>query len=75
VIACPPGGPEVAHQIVNTGKTTMRDFALSTLSEVDVCEYWDSQKVTIFLRANAPTAASVRCSAPRPRATTATANR
>ena len=24
VIACPPGGPEVAHQIINTGKTTMR---------------------------------------------------
>src|SRR5262245_45007251 len=30
VIACPPGGPEVAHQIINTGKTTMRYLALST---------------------------------------------
>lgn len=34
VIACPQGGPEVAHQIVNTGTTTMRYLALSTLSEV-----------------------------------------
>ena len=35
VIACPTGGPEVAHQIINTGTTTMRYLALSTLSEVD----------------------------------------
>ena len=35
VIACPPGGPDVAHQIINTGKTTMRYLALSTLAEVD----------------------------------------
>ncbi len=47
VIACPPGGPEVAHQIINTGTTTMRYLALSTLSEVDACEYPDSQKVLI----------------------------
>ena len=47
VIACPPGGPEVAHQIINTGKTTMRYLALSTLSEVDACEYPDSRKVSI----------------------------
>jgi uncharacterized cupin superfamily protein len=47
VIACPPGGPAVAHQIINTGKTTMRYLALSTLSEVDACEYPDSRKVSI----------------------------
>jgi uncharacterized cupin superfamily protein len=47
VIACPTGGPEVAHQIVNTGTTTMRYLALSTLSEVDVCEYPDSGKVSV----------------------------
>ena len=47
VIACPTGGPEVAHQILNTGTTTMRYLALSTLSEVDACEYPDSQKVSI----------------------------
>ena len=47
VIACPPGGPEVAHQIINTGTTTMRYLALSTLVEVEACEYPDSQKVQI----------------------------
>jgi uncharacterized cupin superfamily protein len=47
VIACPPGGPEVAHQIINTGATTMRYLALSTLSEVDACEYPDSGKVLV----------------------------
>jgi uncharacterized cupin superfamily protein len=48
VIACPPGGPDVAHQIINTGTTTMRYLALSTMVEVDACEYPDSGKVAIF---------------------------
>lgn len=47
VIACPTGGPEVAHQIINTGTTTMRYLALSTLAELDACEYPDSGKVLI----------------------------
>ena len=47
VIACPPGGPDVAHQIVNTGATTMRYLALSTLVELEACEYPDSHKVLI----------------------------
>ena len=47
VIACPPGGPDVAHQIINTGSTTMRYLALSTLVEVEACEYPDSQKVLV----------------------------
>lgn len=47
VIACPTGGAEVAHQIINTGTTTMRYLALSTLSEVDACEYPDSNKISI----------------------------
>jgi uncharacterized cupin superfamily protein len=45
VIACPPGGPEVAHQIINTGSTTMRYLALSSLVDLEVCEYPDSQKI------------------------------
>lgn len=48
VIACPTGGPEVAHQIINTGTTDMRYLALSTLVDVEVCEYPDSRKVSIF---------------------------
>lgn len=47
VIACPTGGPEVAHQIINTGKTTMRYLSLSTMAELEACEYPDSQKVLI----------------------------
>ena len=45
VIACPPGGPDVAHQIINTGTAAMRYLALSTRLDVDICEYPDSQKV------------------------------
>lgn len=48
VIACPPGGPEVAHQIINTGSTPMRYLALSTLVEVEACEYPDSRKVGVW---------------------------
>ena len=47
VIACPTGGPDVAHQIINTGTTTMRYLALSTRVEVEVCEYPDSQKLLV----------------------------
>ena len=47
VIACPPGGWEVAPKIINTGTTTMRYLALSTLVAVDACEYPDSGKVLI----------------------------
>ena len=47
VIACPTGGPNVAHQIINTGKTTLRYLALSNLAEIEVCEYPDSNKVGV----------------------------
>ena len=47
VIACPTGGPEVAHQIINTGPTEMRYLALSTVVEVEACEYPDSAKVLV----------------------------
>jgi len=47
VIACPPGGPEVAHQIVNTGAGTMRYLAVSTLAAVEACEYPDSGKLLV----------------------------
>ncbi|HLZ85252.1 MAG TPA: cupin domain-containing protein [Caulobacteraceae bacterium] len=47
VIACPPGGPDVAHQIINTGRTTMRYLAISTVAELEACEYPDSQKILV----------------------------
>ena len=47
VIACPTGGPEVAHQIINTGTRTLRYLALSNLVDIEACEYPDSGKVGI----------------------------
>jgi uncharacterized cupin superfamily protein len=47
VIACPTGGAEVAHQIINTGTAPLRYFALSNLVDLEACEYPDSQKVGI----------------------------
>jgi uncharacterized cupin superfamily protein len=47
VIACPTGGAEVAHQIINTGATTMRYLSLSTIAELEACEYPDSGKVLV----------------------------
>ncbi|HVN44761.1 MAG TPA: cupin domain-containing protein [Steroidobacteraceae bacterium] len=58
VIACPRGGPEVAHQIINTGSSEMRYLALSNLEDVETCEYPDSMKLGIF--ASAPGGARLR---------------
>ena len=44
VIACPPGGPEVAHQLVNTGDTELRYLAVSTRLSPEICQYPDSGK-------------------------------
>ena len=51
VIACQTGGPEVAHQIVNTGHTVLRYLAVSTMADVEICEYPDSGKVGLFASA------------------------
>lgn len=48
IIACPPGGPEVAHQIINTGSTEMRYLAVSTLAEIEICDYPDSGKFGVY---------------------------
>ena len=47
VIACPTGGAEVAHQIINTGTTPLRYLALSTRVDLESCEYPDFGKVMI----------------------------
>lgn len=52
VVACPTGGAEVAHQIINTGKTPLRYLSLSTVSATEVCEYPDSQKIGVFASAS-----------------------
>jgi uncharacterized cupin superfamily protein len=44
LIACPPGGPEVAHQLINTGGAELKYLALSTAIDTDVFQYPDSGK-------------------------------
>ena len=48
-VACPPGGREVAHQMINTGSTDLVYLALSTKIREEICEYPDSDKVGVFL--------------------------
>ena len=38
-IACPAGGPETAHQLVNTGQDELRYLAVSTRLSPDIAEY------------------------------------
>lgn len=47
-VACPPGGPETAHQFVNTGAVDLVYLALGTNDPTDVCEYPDSGKVGVY---------------------------
>ncbi len=49
LIACPPGGKETAHQIVNTGKENLRYLAVSTREYPEICDYPDSEKFGVML--------------------------
>lgn len=53
-IANPPGGPEHAHQIVNTGSDELRYLAVSTMIVPETVEYPDSGKVATYSRQIAP---------------------
>jgi len=44
IIACPPGGPETAHQLRNTGAAPLEVLMVSTAEQADVVEYPDSGK-------------------------------
>jgi len=46
-IACPPGGPETAHQIINTGKDELKYLAVSTMEYPEICDYPDSGKFMV----------------------------
>ena len=48
VIACPPGGPEHAHQIVNTSAAELRYLAVSTKMSPEIAEYPDSGKFGVL---------------------------
>src|SRR6187551_3707032 len=53
-IAAPPGGPEGAHQIINTGSDELRYLAVSTMIYPEVVEYPDSRKLGMMSRQTAP---------------------
>ena len=48
IIACPTGGPETAHQIINTGMVEMRYLSVSTLAPLEICDYPDSEKFGVY---------------------------
>lgn len=48
IIACPPGGREAAHQIVNTGSSELKYLAVSTKQSPEVAEYPDSDKFGVL---------------------------
>ena len=47
IIACPPGGDETAHQLVNTGAIELRYLAVSTKLSPEVCTYPDTGKFAV----------------------------
>lgn len=47
VTACPPGGPETAHQIVNTSDAELKYLAVSTRLSPEIAEYPDSGKFAV----------------------------
>jgi uncharacterized cupin superfamily protein len=53
-IANPPGGPEHAHQMINTGQEELRYLAVSTMIVPETVEYPDSGKVANYSRQIAP---------------------
>ena len=49
VIACPAGGPETAHQLINTsGSVEMKYLAVGTSESPEIAEYPDSKKVGVL---------------------------
>jgi uncharacterized cupin superfamily protein len=53
VISCPTGGPETAHQIINTmDQGDLKYLAVSNVSYPDVCQYPDSGKTLVSHRWN-----------------------
>jgi len=47
IIACPAGGRETAHQIINTGTEELRYLAVSTEHSLEMAEYPDSGKFAV----------------------------
>jgi uncharacterized cupin superfamily protein len=51
VVCCPTGGPETAHQIVNTmDQGDLKYLAVSSMAYPDICQYPDSDKTLLSHR-------------------------
>lgn len=48
IIACPAGGKETAHQIINTGAIELKYLAVSTKLSPEIAEYPDSDKFGVL---------------------------
>ena len=47
IIACPEGGKETAHQIINSGTEELRYLAVSTEHSLEMAQYPDSGKFAL----------------------------
>ena len=54
IIACPPGGPETAHQLRNTGTAPLKVLMVSTAEPTEILHYPDSGKSAYGLRGAGP---------------------
>jgi uncharacterized cupin superfamily protein len=52
VLAAPAGGPEVAHQIVNTGSKPLKYLGIAANVDPEVIEYPDSGKFAVISRSD-----------------------
>jgi len=50
VLGAPNGGPDTAHQILNTGSVPLRYLSMANNAATEVCEYPDSGKFQITSR-------------------------
>jgi uncharacterized cupin superfamily protein len=48
IVAHPPGGPETAHQIVNTSNAELKYLAVSTRISPEIADYPDSWKFGVL---------------------------
>ena len=48
IVACPPGGKETAHQIVNTGSVELKYLAVSTKHSPEIAEFPNTGKFGVL---------------------------
>jgi uncharacterized cupin superfamily protein len=49
VISCPTGGPETAHQIINTSDAELKYLAVSTKISPEVCDYPETGRFGVMV--------------------------